>query len=524
MVQWFLDSALREILEAGVYIAILVVVVVAMIRCFVPIRRNARALRRATRDLIGEAKLQRARPAWNEVDFLGNGLRGDWARFLQNAELMDAHGEPCDVEEYINEDTAIYNVANTHLADLTPGVLVSLGILGTFWGLVLALYGVNLNDTSLIAQTIQNMIQGMFVAFLTSICGIVASLIFNYANRYMLGRAHRALDRFLKTFQQYAMPKPADAGNKMLVMQQEQNAYLRTFVEEVSLRTAAQIEQAILRALLPVQRSMDNFIVAATQEQVEGMDRVAARFVERMNLVLDGQFSKLGDTLARLNVNHQNTQADMQAAAAAISSVTQEVVQTQKFTQEMFVQMDAYIQRAEHAGRLAEETGARSAELLANMHATSMQQAKYLTKLQEYQAELQGSVQQYVQWADKLLSTTDQQSRTTNEGLARIATDMQDSATLLQSSYDSFVENIQTGLARALAMFDENITAIAKDLNAAMNGIHSVVTEIPSVMAGSARKYGAQVDQFVDALSQLQKGMQSVTAALAEKNVRREVG
>jgi len=200
----------------------------------------------------------------------------------------------------------------------------------------------------------------------------------------------------------------------------------------------------------------------------------------------------------------------------------------QQRVQSMFARMDEIFQRIERAGNASEETGTRSAELLESIHATSMQQAKYLTKLQEYQAELQESVQQYIQWADKLLATTDEQSRATNEGLARVATDLQDSASLLQSSYDSFVENIQIGLARALGMFDENITGIAKDLNAAMNGIHSVVAEVPAMMAGSARKYGAQVDQFVDALSQLQKSMQGVAASLADqdksKNGRRGVG
>jgi methyl-accepting chemotaxis protein len=214
----------------------------------------------------------------------------------------------------------------------------------------------------------------------------------------------------------------------------------------------------------------------------------------------------------------------MQAAAAVISALAQDVAQMQQHVQSMFALMDEFFQRVERAGSASEEAGARSAELLESIHTTSMQQAKYLAKLQEYQAELQGSVQQYIQWADRLLATTDEQSRATNEGLARIAGDLQDSASLLQSSYDSFVENIQVGLARALGMFDENITAIAKDLNAAMHGIHTVVSEVPTMMAGSARKYGAQVDQFVDALSQLQKTMQNATAALADKDRKREVG
>lgn len=520
------NSILAFAPDMAIYAAIVLVTVFSAVRCYRPVRRNSRALRRATRVVIGESELKLARPSWNDVNFLGAGLQSEWARFLQNAELMDSHNEPCDVEDYVNIDTVIYNAANTQLADLTPGVLVSLGILGTFLGIVTAMRGVRLSatDTSLAIESIEHLMGGMYTAFLTSICGIIASLIFNFGNRYTISQAQRALNRFLPVFQQYVMPRPADTQMKMLAMQQEQNAYLRTFVEEVTVRTATQIEQAILRALLPVQRSMDNFIVAATREQVEGMDRIAARFIERMNLSLDGQFMKLGDTLSSLNAHHQHTQADLQASAAAISTVTQEVVQMQREAQEMFAQWDLYLQHMQAANSAAEESGAHSAELLENMHAASMQQAKYLAKLQEYQAELQSSVQQYTLWADKFLGSTERQTEMTNGMMEQVAAKMQDSAELLQSSYASFVENIQTGLARALGMLDENIGGIAKDLNNAMSGIHATVTEIPGLMASSARKYGAQVDQFVEALSQMQKSMQNVSKALAEHATQREVG
>ncbi len=519
----YVSGMFRNVPEMLIYLTMVLAFVMAALRCFPPVRRNTRMLRRAARLVVNESKLKIATPSWNDVDFLGKGLREEWARFLQNAELMDAHGEPCDVEEYINADTAVYNASHTQLAELTPGVMVSLGILGTFWGIVMALRGISLEDPSLITQTIQNMIGGMFTAFLTSICGIVFSLIFNYANRYTIGRAEHALDHFLSVFRQYAMPRPADANVKLLTLQQEQNQNLKNFVEEVSLRTAAQIEQAILRALLPVQRSMDNFIVAATREQVEGMDRVAARFVERMNLVLDGQFIKLGETLAQLNANHLHTQSDMQATAAAVSAVTQEALQMRQHTQELFAQMEEFLQHAQQATKAAEVSGARSAGLLEDIHAASVEQAQYLAKINGYQSELQDAVQQFARWSERILEQTRLQSKATDEGLAQITTELQDSAALLQSSYASFVENIQAGLARALSMLDENITGIAKDLNAAMNGIHATTTEIPALMAGSARKYGQQVDQFVSALAQLQRSMQAAATALEEQAARREV-
>ena len=55
--------------------------------------------------------------------------------------------------------------------------------------------------------------------------------------------------------------------------------------------TAHQMEQSILRAMLPVQRSMDNFILAATQAQVEGVVYPNACVYACDDLKLDGVVS-----------------------------------------------------------------------------------------------------------------------------------------------------------------------------------------------------------------------------------------
>ena len=40
--------------------------------------------------------------------------------------MRDAHGESCDVTQYINEDTVIYSCGSARLAEITPGILTSL--------------------------------------------------------------------------------------------------------------------------------------------------------------------------------------------------------------------------------------------------------------------------------------------------------------------------------------------------------------------------------------------------------------
>ena len=116
--------------------------------------------------LNSKNKQNKEKKSWNDIHFLGERLEGTWADFLQNAELRDAHGESCDVSQYINEDTVIYAAGVTRLADITPGILTSLGILGTFMGLVMGLSGLNLNaaDTAALLAAMEKLIGGMSTA------------------------------------------------------------------------------------------------------------------------------------------------------------------------------------------------------------------------------------------------------------------------------------------------------------------------------------------------------------------------
>ena len=135
-----------------IYAAIVLVAATALVRCTMPLSRVAARLRRAARTIVTESKQNKEKKSWNDMHFLGDSLSATWADFLQNAEMRDAHGETCDVTQYINEDTVIYALGRTGFAGLAPGVMTSLGILGTFMGLVMGLSGLSLTgaDTEVV--------------------------------------------------------------------------------------------------------------------------------------------------------------------------------------------------------------------------------------------------------------------------------------------------------------------------------------------------------------------------------------
>ena len=510
-------SLLKSIfsLDTLIYLAIVLVFLAALVRCVLPLSRMAARLRRASRTIVTEHRQNKEKKSWNDLHFLGDRLQGTWTDFLQNAELRDAHGGSCDVTEYINEDTIIYATGGTRLAELTPGILVSLGILGTFLGLVMGLSGLTLSasDTSTLLAGMEKLIAGMSTAFLTSIAGVVASIAFNLLNNHYVGKCEKAIDRFCDVFSLYAMPKPVSEETAMLTLQQEQTAYIRQAVEEISQKMAVQMEQSIMRAMLPVQRSMDNFILAATQAQVEGVDRIAQVFVQRMNVALGQEFDHLRQVLAETGMEQQKTQQEMRAATEAIAQMTQDVVNMHQLSQGVLEHFRDYVSDMNDSRAQVDETNRKTIELLAAMNKTSGQQAMYLAKLQEYQASLASVQQQYTAMTDSFLHNAQEQTRITAREMDRAVEQMHEGAQALAGAYEQFTRQTQENLARTTALFDESITTSIRQLDKTLSGMRETTQLIPQLMSQSRERYAEQVDQFVTALVRLQKSMEKVSGA-----------
>lgn len=294
-----------------VYGAIALVVLVGVCKCIYPVFRNGSLLNRAVAKLEKTAG-NNQRPSWREPRFLGRALRNEWQKFLLNAGQLDVRGMPCDIEDYINEDSVIDKPGHSQLAELIPSLLTSLGILGTFIGLMEGLTSVNFSDAQGTMDSIPLLLTGMRFAFATSVAGIACSLLFNMFYRMSVGRACRALDSFDEAFYELAMPRPLSPEVQLICQKQDEEERLARIAEAVGNRVASSLEMAVSRAMDPLTKSLDTFIQGATQEQVEGVRRIVGQFVSQMNAQLSGQMTTLGHTMEMVSQGQLQTQKNLQ--------------------------------------------------------------------------------------------------------------------------------------------------------------------------------------------------------------------
>jgi len=472
LVNEFLNTLSFRVIDLLVYGAVLVTFLVGLSKCVMPLRRAARAFRRGIGNLAVFKPSESGRPDWQDSLYLGKSMQKQWSRFLVNAEQLDQRGLSCDVEDYINDQTTLVEAAHFQLAEVIPGLLTSLGILGTFIGLMRGLGSLDLSSAGNTVTSIHTMISGMTFAYGTSIAGLLGSLIFNISFRAAQGAATGAMDDFNQAFAEVVMSRPLDEQVRQTCYMEDQAAFLSGAFIEVNQRLESGIGQAVERSFAPIAQSMNHFILSETQAQVEGLHHVVSQFVNQMNSALGGQFLQLGQTLSQINQSQAVSHESLSATMAAADTILDSIRQTGQVNQVVMERFDGYVAELGAAQAASARLSEQTAGILTGMHKDVTTQNERYQALVDAQADLSRMMEQYAAWSGRVLEAVEKQSDAASDRAHEIANEMNRSGKLLQESYGSFVENISTGLARTLGMFEENMNdmtgKMVRDLGEAM--------------------------------------------------------
>ena len=151
----------------------------------------------------------------------------------------------CDIDDYLNE-YYIDSVMKCGLISIVPGVMTGLGILGTFIGLSFGLQNFNTGSASAITDSIPQLMNGIKIAFHTSIYGMVFSLVFNLVYKKNLEDAYNAMDDFLDSYHKYVAPRAQNnAANIFLDYQALQMMQTEKMMEKFSDEVADKIARAL---------------------------------------------------------------------------------------------------------------------------------------------------------------------------------------------------------------------------------------------------------------------------------------
>ena len=148
---------------------------------------------------------------------------------------------------------------------MIPDMLTSLGILGTFIGLVWGLKNFNPANYDAMTSSVASLVEGIKVAFLTSIYGLALALVYTYNMRSSYDSLIAALDDFLDKFHANVMPSAEmEAKNLMISFQQTQADSINRMADQFfPLKEALKV---ITPAFRKMNQSLDILVTSRQKE------------------------------------------------------------------------------------------------------------------------------------------------------------------------------------------------------------------------------------------------------------------
>lgn len=206
-----------------------------------------------------------------------NGILNEQFRKYQNrvAAHTNTRGvvmDACSIEDYINEEL-LDQVGKTYFNSAVSGTLTGLGILGTFLGLTMGMSSFSGNDIFTISDNIAPLLDGMKVAFHTSVYGIFFSLVFNFVYRSLMADAYEKLADFTEVFKEYVAPEvnTTDENTRAMLIYQANMANS-------------------LKAMLELLRGN-------AMEQTKGVEQIVNSFTSRLSESMGADFGNIGKAL-----------------------------------------------------------------------------------------------------------------------------------------------------------------------------------------------------------------------------------
>lgn len=391
----------------------------------------------------------------------------------------------CDVSDYINEDL-IDSLMKKNVYNLVPGVMTGLGILGTFVGLSFGLQNFNTGNTVEIEASIAPLMNGIKVAFHTSIYGMLFSLVFNYVYKETLEDAYIAVDEFLKAFDNCVDSNASDNNDIVIQM----------LLQKMPETIGGIITNVLSPAVERMNETLDNLTTNMASNQLEGLSEIVDHFVEAMDTSMGDSFKALGETIDKtIEMQTKNSEL-MNHILDEIQGMTQNIMDINKLSTKTVDHMAGYVESMESLQKVINEN-------FVNINIQLEHQKEYDDKLKEY--------------IDILVNY----ERQIGEASNRFTEDMSKQLEMLGSMENKISESTRENLEMLATKADEynkSLTDVAKqELQAvlSMAGEYSgKVTEHLNDLGSLSKKL---TEESVNNLQVLSNSAQTYNKTLAEE-------
>ena len=446
--------------------------------------RFQKALYGATSKIKSDARADR-RYLWDQykkdpsgILFQDDVMTRQYQKFLAEMRRLEQFKNAdykCNIEDYINQEYVDASMKK-NILNLVAGTLTGLGILGTFVGLSFGLQFFNTGTSAEITESIAPLMEGIKIAFHTSIYGLVLSLVYNFVYRASMEAVYTQLEEFLSTFDTYVL---GDAYN-------DNESSMRELLQALPEQLGASVSQQMSAASYNMSKTMKEFAETVSETQTQGMRTLVSEFIEQLNVSMGNSYSMFGRVINEtVEVQRQNN-AYAQTIMDRLGTVAGNVNDINTLSAHIIDSMSGYIGEIEKLQNIVNENYSstyRQMEMLKE-HEERMQ--GYVYAISAHEKEVNDSIRQELAEIIKMSGAFSGEIQSTTQKLSNVLSgarsEIDAAAKELASASTGLDERLAASINQTFDLFDTNMAQITDRLNETVSSIDSTTQRVPEVV------------------------------------------
>ncbi|MDE0086939.1 MAG: anti-phage ZorAB system protein ZorA [Candidatus Poribacteria bacterium] len=429
---------------------------------------------------------------------------------------------------FFSEERLIGQYMNLRFWNSVPAILVGLGILGTFVGLVWGLgpfSNINFEQTSEIQEAIKILLSGVSTAFVTSVWGMLVSLLFNWLEKGGIGMVSRKIANLqgaldlpftLKTQEEIAEKQKDELEQQTAVLKSlftdfgnDIKSAMREGRQEILSelnKTVEAFSTTILEQLRPILEKLMEAIEELRQQKEESSAEAIKELIEKFQESLSASTVTQMEELAKTVGEASQSLKDLpNQIGMMIASIQEQINQThqllaetsQEQTDQMKNMLEGMINTLQSVVDLAaKQTGEQLDLQMENMKTVSQESIQTLqTTITELRHSMTETLKEQQDAIDKITSQTSQASVDATDKISQL------------------MDQITSRLSETVQDAEKSIETLLQQQNEQTKAFNAQITNSMETFE-SGQKMLAEMESSVSSVRQIIEKTQALSGQL----------
>lgn len=507
-----------------------------------------------------------------EIDKSDKNLKNIWNEFdesLIKKQTLDGKlhiRNSIDSEYFFNKDTMISHIGSK-LYSAIPGVLLGIGLLGTFFGLYVALVQLNVGDAEQLSDSIKLLINMAGVKFAASIWGLFLSILFTLFDKVLEFGLDTKLEKIQKDINEMFQRETAEQNlDKILVENEQQtkalNGLATSLTEKISAEfnsilipkidsindhfsnlpnnISSSITQSLEKPLQNISDTVKNITTNQAEQSTQALETLITKFVEKIDSVAGSQGEMLKEsTIQSQKVltetsNHLNntfkSMNEMMLEQNKMSEMRDKKIiddldEIKKSQTDMLDNLARNVSsNIEGINNSVNENIEKLVSSISKVNEeqsnkSSQREEILVSKINELVGEIEDSTSKQLEsetQRNKKISTMIDSLESSNQKV------INDLTTSVSSQVESMNNNTQQLISKITNDYETNISQTQKLLESIVSNLKKEVLNIDDIFSKTSQKLvsiPSQVDKFsnsIDKLSNFENSQKDITQKLQD--------